>query len=234
MPDEIVVTVSWGPREETPTRCAERLRDSLDRIPSRPDVYSDWYVYPEGGADGPADLLPVPTDLGALASLLAAGVLRNDRGAVINSSGFSPVFTRLHRDRPVDYRVRCGVETRRVGNHILLKFPHPNQADPAAVNENIVQQSLTALVDAWLPEYGSVVTHSFRTAQKINNKAKEIPVGWVTYLSDSVAIDESNLPDLYRITRTDDGMLLQLHGTVQEPSLDEALGIRRALGYDVQ
>lgn len=61
-----------------------------------------------------------------------------------------------------------------------------------------------------------------------------MPVGWVTYLANSVAIDESRLPDLSRITRTDDGMLLQLHGTVQAPSLDDALGIRRALGYDVQ
>jgi hypothetical protein len=234
MPDEIVVTVSWGPREETPTRCAERLLDSLSRIPALPDVYSDWYLYPEGGADGPDDLLPVPTDLDALASLLGAGVLRNDRGATMPGSGFSSVLTRLHRDRPIDYRVRCGVESSRVSNHILLKFPHPNRADPAAIDENIVQQSLMALVEAWQPEYGSAITHSFRTAQKINHKAKEIPVGWVTYLANSVAIDEPKLPDLSRITRTGDGMLLQLHGTVQEPSLDEALGIRRALGYEVQ
>lgn len=175
MPDEMVVTVSWGPREETPTRCAERLLDSLDRIPTQPDVYSDWYVYPEGGADGPEDLLPVPTDRDALASLLGAGVLRNDRGAIMPGSGFSSVLTRLHRDRPIDYRVRSGVETSRVSNHILLKFPHPNQADAAAIDENIVQQSLMALVEAWQPEYGSAITHSFRLHRRSTTRPTRCP-----------------------------------------------------------
>ncbi|OZC91789.1 hypothetical protein CH254_04745 [Rhodococcus sp. 06-412-2C] len=69
--------------------------------------------------------------------------------------------------------------------------------------------------------------------QKIAYKAKEIPIGWVPYLADSIEIDESHLLDVERVTRVDGGVLLQLHGTVPEPSLDEAMGIRRALGYDV-
>jgi hypothetical protein len=232
MIEPVAVTVSWGPRAETARECAARLIDSLGRIPSQPDVYSRWSVCPDGGANGPDDLLPAPTDLDQLANLVENTALRNDRGELMNGGGFSPRLTRLHCDRPVDYLVRCGVGGKRLGNHGLLELPHPKHADPGVLEGHTLDATLVALVDAWRPDHGSIITHSFRTAQKINFRAKEIPIGWMTYIANSVPVDNAKLPALPQITETGQGRFLQLHGNAQEPSLDDALAIRRALGYE--
>ncbi|OZC91788.1 hypothetical protein CH254_04740 [Rhodococcus sp. 06-412-2C] len=147
MTEDVAVIKSWGPRAETAAECAERLRVSLSRIPTQRDVYSDWCVYPGGGADGPDDLLPASKDLDSLIELTEATVLRNDRGELMPGGGFSPLLTRLHRDRAADYRVRCGVVSRRLGNHGLLESPHPAHADPISQDENVMRGALLALVD---------------------------------------------------------------------------------------
>ncbi|MDV8022206.1 Imm52 family immunity protein [Rhodococcus sp. IEGM 1330] len=234
MSEHVAVTVSWGSRVESAARCAERLLDSLNRLPAQDEIYSDWYVYPAGGANGPDDLLPAPADLDSLAALVDSTALKNNRGEVMSGGGFSPLLTRLHREGPVDYRVRCGVERTRLGNHGLLKLPHPDHADPLANDETAIRDSLKALTEAWEPEYGAAMTYSFMQAQNVDDKAMEIPIGWLTYLANSVALDESKLTELAQLTRVDGGIYLQLHGTPQEPSLDDALGVRRALGYAVR
>lgn len=187
---------------------------------------------PAGGAAGPDELLALPDDLDGLTHLIEAGRLKNDRGQVMDGSGFSFTLTRLHNERPVIYRVRCNVETR-TGNYVQFEFPRPDHADPATNTGDSVKAAFHGLVQAWDPTYASVSTFSFRRAQNVDRRAKEIPVGWLTYLSDDVEIDKSELPTAVRATEESGGILLELPGTPQELSLDDALGVRRALGYEL-
>ncbi|WP_441963183.1 hypothetical protein [Mycolicibacterium houstonense] len=53
----------------------------------------------------------------------------------------------------------------------------------------------------------------------------------MTYIRDDVPLDMSAVPEEVHIEMGDGGRYLTLSGTPDEPSLDQALAIRRALGY---
>lgn len=231
MSENLTIQLGWGPRVETAPECAARLEASIRDIPAQRDSFSEWLVMPDGGASGPSDLLPLPADLDGLTDLVHGSRLKDDRGEVMEGSGFAFSLARHHNDRPVMYRVRCAADRVRPGNHVQFDFPHPDYSDSAVATAETVTADFTALVLAWRPAYAAVSTYSFRKAQKIRRRSNEFPVGWLTYLSDEMRFDRSALRDFVDVQPLADGSILTLGGTPDEPSLADALTVREALGY---
>lgn len=231
MSESLTIGLAWGPRSESAYECADRLRKSIEGIPAQLGLFSDWLVVPDGGASSAADLGSLPEGLDALSELVESSRLRNDRGEVMDRSGFSFSLARLHHDRPVKYRVRCNVENVHTGNFVQFDFPNPDHADAAAEAASVVTQAFEALVDAWQPDYGSVLTPSFRKAQNINRRAKEIPVGWLTYVASTVDVDLALVPETVDDSEASHGTVFQLSGDPHSPDLEEARALRLALGY---
>ncbi|NLU84337.1 Imm52 family immunity protein [Rhodococcus sp. HNM0569] len=232
--DRFYSSAVWSPRRQTPLECAQSIVTCLRSIPRLPDYFSNWRIVPEDLA-GPDSLLPPPDDVEMLADYVESTALRNDRGEIMQGGGFSPRFMRLYGEHPIRLSPRCGVESRR-GNNCLLEFPHPDWAPPETITHDIIRQSLRAVVTAWSADYAYVITHPFYDAQGMSARAArrgERPVGWLTFVSNDVDLDRTALDGLARVDETADGVWIELHGTPAEPLLDDALTVRRALGYSV-
>lgn len=180
MSENLTIQLGWGPRVETAPECAARLEASIRDIPAQRDSFSEWPVICEGGASDPSDLLPLPTDLDGLTDLVLGSRLKDDRGEVMEGSGFAFSLACLHNDRPVMYRVRCAAGRVRPGNHVQFHFLHPDHSDSAVATAETVTEIFTNLVLAWRPAYAAVSTYLFRKEQKIQRRSNEIPVGRLT------------------------------------------------------
>ncbi|MDJ0396349.1 hypothetical protein QMK17_23880 [Rhodococcus sp. G-MC3] len=224
------MTASWASRAETASGCARRLQQSLRDIPSKAAGCSGWFTMPENitGRDG---LIPVTGDLDGLTALVEASAVRGRSAGVVPGGGFSPSLIRLHHDRPLPYSLSCGVTSRR-GNHLSLDLadsPFGDRHDSPSTT--VVSGSLKAVVSSWEPQHGTTVSERFLRAQKHRAANREIPVGWLTYLSEDIELDSRAMPDEVSIEKVDGGIYLTLPGHPQHPSLDAALAVRRALGY---
>lgn len=225
---------SWGDRLESIRESAERVQRSWREFPRDPGVYTPWslQLYPEGELR----LQPVPADdLGAIVDAVRLVTERINEGPR-TAPGFYLQFVREQLDAPVvtaggplfSYDVRCGFEGPRAPrNHVLF------QLDPAASGPSdehqVVRDYLSALVRAWEADHVSVSPLTFLKAQR--HKTPQVRVGWMTYIRDNVTLDTSLVPEEVHIEAGDGGRYLTLSGTPQEPSLDQALAIRGALGY---
>lgn len=225
---------SWGDRLESLQESAERMQRSWQMFPQEPGVYTPWslQLYPEGALQ----LQPVPAnDLGAIVDAVRLVTERINEGPR-TAPGQYLEFARERLDSPVveaggrlfSYNVRCGFEGPRAPrNHLLF------QLDSAVKSPSdeypVLRGYLTALVRAWEPDHISVSALGFLKAQK--HKTPQVRVGWMTYIRDDVPLDMSAVPAEVDIEAGDGGRYLTLSGTPEEPSLDQALAIRRALGY---
>lgn len=226
---------SWGERLESLRESAERMQRSWQTLPEREGMYGPWSL--QGYPDGVLQLDAVPAvDLDAIEEAVRRNTEQINQGPR-TAPGFYLDFVRELVEAPVaiggplfSYNVRCGFSgPRSVRNHVLLEL------DPAVGNppgeEQIVHGHLVALARAWEPEYVSACTYAFHKAQK-HKKPQQVRVGWVTYIRDDIPWDTALIPDAVRVEAGDGGRYVTLSGTPEEPSLDEALAIRRALGYD--
>ncbi|RVW06278.1 Imm52 family immunity protein [Rhodococcus spongiicola] len=222
----------WGGRAQTPLECAHAIRATLAGLPDIQGYYTSWRISkPEASA--PEDLHPVPIADDALADYVESTALRNDRGELMPGGGFTVRFARLHDGHPVKLEIRCGADDT-LGNNILLEFPHPDWASPESLDPIALRESLAAIVEPWDADYGFVITHPFRKAQGINARAArrgERPVGWLTYVGHDIDLDSAALTGLARVDETTEGVWIELHGSPSDPSFDDALTVRRALGY---
>lgn len=226
---------SWGERSESLRQSAERMQRSWQLLPIEPSVYSPWSLK-LWNAEDVLRLQRVPADdLDAIVDAVKSVTERINEGPR-TAPGVYLEFVRERLDAPAvaggplfSYKVRCGFSgPRALRNHVFLGL------DPTAGNppdeQQLVRDYLVALVAAWEPEYVSVCTYAFHKAQR-HKKPQQVRVGWMTYIRDDVPLDTSAVPEEVHIEVADGGRYLTLSGTPEEPSLDQALAIRRALGY---
>ncbi|KMV14962.1 hypothetical protein ACT17_27440 [Mycolicibacterium conceptionense] len=227
---------SWENRSESIRESAERMQRSWQMFPEEPGVYTPWALK-LWDAEEVLQLQPVPTDdLDAIVDAVNSVTERITEGPR-TAPGVYLEFVRERLDEPVvaaggplfSYKVRCGFSgPRALRNHVFLELD-PAAGDPADENK-VVRGYLTALVAAWEPEYVSVCTYAFHKAQR-HKKPQQVRVGWFTYIRDDVPLDTSLVPEAVHIEAGDGGRYLTLSGTPGEPSLDQAMAVRRALGY---
>jgi hypothetical protein len=223
----------WGDRLESVRESAERMQRSWRDFPDEPGVYTPWslQLYP----DGVLQLQPVPEDdLDAIIEAVRLVTERINDGPR-TAPGFNLEFVRERLDAPVaaggplfSYTVRCGFSgPRAMRNHVFLAL------DPGAAAsdepDRLVRDYLTALVAAWEPEHLSVCTYAFHKAQR--HRTPQVRVGWLTYIRDDVPLETATVPAGVRVEEAHGGRYLTLSGTPEEPDLDQALAICRALGY---
>ena len=219
---------SWGERPETEIESARRMQRSWEAFPQNDGVYTPWslQLYPEGVLE----LQPVSAgDLEDVVDAVRRVTERINEGPR-TAPGAYLEFARERLDVPVSaggplftYEARCGFAGPRAPrNHVLLGL-----IDTA--EEALVRDYFVALVRAWEPEHVSVCTYAFHKAQR--HETPQVRVGWLTYIRDDVSLDVTAVPESVRVEAGDGGRYLTLSGTPEQPDLDEALSVRRVLGY---
>ncbi|WP_124710079.1 Imm52 family immunity protein [Gordonia insulae] len=219
---KIDVIGGWGPRAQSEAEIVAASRRMLTEMPNQPA--GGWVRFVERKGSHFMDAVPVDiTDVASLASAIESTSRRGDeRELRINRQAGPEEF-------PVQVRVRAGSE--HSANRLLVDIDMPG-ADSEQAREWITDH-MDAMVSAWDPDWLKAGTYQFHLAQKdIGLAPKQIILGWKTYLSRRVPVDDAALADSVAVTaRPEGGRYVTLAGTVTEPGLDQAAKVRMALGY---
>ncbi|MFV8241762.1 hypothetical protein [Mycolicibacterium peregrinum] len=223
----------WDNRPDSLGAAVDRLRNSLSRIPEEPGKYGRWGYWKRRDIDNEdSDLDFVPIDVGdarALTEVIQGATDRVRRGP----SAVPGLNVELSRPITVQrsptsstwfkYTVRVGfVDSRRPFNHIAFDVDDDT-------NECIVVDYMGALIEAWQPDRLGVLNVETKRAQ--GHKGPQVVVGRLTYIADSVPLNTSILDDGIEVAEAEGGCYIRVPGTIENPSLDHILQVRRALGY---
>ncbi|WP_232715612.1 immunity 52 family protein [Gordonia metallireducens] len=227
----IIIIGGWDWRAQSLESVAQATSSMVSAMPDEPS--GKWVTPRKEGDDYIYDSLDDASDI----SDIATRIERTTSDAVGGrrpKPGFDIKLYLLDNaeEYAVECRIRAGLEgPRGVRNHILVRLNF--NTDDQLVVARAVKDHMAALVRAWHPDYLSAHTYEFRKAQGWDSTANQIPVGWDTYLSDRTPLAHQMLVGSpITQTRQDDGVYFTLSGTPQDPSIDQARLLRKALGYE--
>lgn len=227
MPKDVSFIGYWENRRESVQSAAARIHRSWELMPREDDAYTRWGV--DSWATGTYQLAPVE---GEGFTVLEKAV--TDRTTSVNEGprtapGLYADFQRLTRAEPLRkfaYGARCGFSAPMTNNVSLNYVPDIAHGDTQA---SVIRAYASALAIAWEPARLLVAPHSFLRLQP---KSPVFPkIGWLTFFRDDVSLDTNLLDGRVSIDLADPGRYIQIGGTLLEPNLDDALLVRRALGY---
>ncbi|MYR08290.1 hypothetical protein GTV32_19175 [Gordonia sp. SID5947] len=212
----------WGPRAQSHADIVAAGRQMLTAMPDQP--VGAWVRFVERKGSRFMDAVPVDiADPTSLATAIESTSRRGDEHELrINRQDGPENF-------PVQIRVRAGSE--HSDNRLLIDIEMPD-ADSEQGRESITDH-MGAMISAWDPDWLKAGTYPFHLAQKdIGLAPKQIILGWRTYLSDRIRLDESGLADSVTVTAgPEGGRYVTLTGSPTDPDLADAASVRGALGY---
>jgi hypothetical protein len=224
----------WDNRPDPLRPSAERLQRSLRLIPAESGRYGPWGVLQrcDPDPDTGADLEVVPIDIDDIASIEHA-IAGTTQQASQGSRTGPGLYIELARDAlssapergeaTLKYSARVGfVDMRQPFNQVTLDVDD-NTDDRALMNY------MSALVQAWQPDYLGAVTREAKRAQ--GRKPPEVLVGRLTYIRAGTPLNLSALGDQIDAAAADGGQYIRIPGTPVQPSLDHIRLVRQALGY---
>jgi hypothetical protein len=189
MARDLYIGVYWGPRRESIDQCADRFLDCLDRLSRFSDVYASWYE--QGKSRRDALERPIkPDDKTHVLRLLERGRHRRDTdNSIIEQLGFTKVIWNGGTDeRAVTLTLGCGGYSRKVPNTCLLDLP--NELRELDSKERL-SEILRALVEAWEPDWGGVISHKSLDARGV--KVGSMYIDWIFYIN-RTNVDKFMLP----------------------------------------
>jgi Immunity protein 52 len=167
------VSGCWGPRPEPAIECARRwLTFFLSLEALDVDELRGWGI-PKGS---PRDVPDLPQELSALTAEVADGQSPDDE------LGFTlGAWNRRQREQSVSFTSSCGGSSDAVLNNAFLGLQAATGADVRKW-ARLANDLLTALAEAWQPDWGYFVSDSLRDQQEREDPRSPV-AGYVTYLS---------------------------------------------------
>ncbi|WP_323394327.1 immunity 52 family protein [Myxococcus guangdongensis] len=168
----------WGPRQESPEGCAQRLEDFLRGLSSIDSSFAHWY---ETAKSPKASLKrPLWPDHGELTRLV-----QRSKDPVFDDLGFSvggwngqPL---AHED--CGFLLRCGSYDARTHNRCVFSLPSRGASADRVLTAPVLSSMLRETAAAWAPDWGVAMSHAHRDMADSHRVPKSPYVGWVTYLA---------------------------------------------------
>jgi hypothetical protein len=142
------ITAYWGPRQENPEACAERLLHMLAPLSLIDPVFSDWFFL---GLRKGTHLAALGQ--GDIAKLIAEGVYRGDSGEPFPQGGYRfGAANGLKRvPRGVSVRVHAGnlYPANYFNNVVSVSTERLNEENATFINLRVFKSALLAVAAAW-------------------------------------------------------------------------------------
>lgn len=221
----------WGDRPDSLESAAQRLQRSLRLAPDEPDKYGSWGVL-QPCAPNPMtrpDLKVVPfdaNDLTAVEEAITVGTTRASQGERTGRGLYIGLARDAQPESPdvvFEYSARAGFVTMR------QPFNHLNLNVRNNIDEKTLLGYMSALAQAWQPEYLGAVTRETMRSQ--GHKPPQVPVGRLTFVRAGTPLDVAALGEEVELAAADGGHYIRVPGTPAEPSFDHIELVRQALGY---
>jgi hypothetical protein len=216
--DTVFLGAYWRDRPESAERCASRLLRTIEALEPIDALFTGWFAARTEA--------PLPRDPAAVTELMLADRDHRTDGGVIPDAGCSLVVQSRPDGAGASLLVRCGgyAGVPNLYNAVVVEPIRPDQGDDVWLRE--ATRLVTAVVEAWEPEWAVLGPPSFHAAQPERDGAPH--VGAVTYVSDALG-PLPPLPDDVGVSRVAAGQLLSLIDGDQLPELERVLRLARAL-----
>lgn len=236
----------WGPRAESAEECADRVGRLIRGLEVIDVLLTGWRDKAETKAGALAQPV-VTTDRQDLVERLKAGVVRDDRGTLIETAGYSVYWWNGDESDPaaITLNMSLGRTSKQVPNSVVFQFPDPT-ALPSIYSARSASDLVLTVIEVFQPDRAVWLDDDSRAAQKdpdrvLPNGARAIgrlvghPAGWATYLADSepTGFNDSLLPATASAERIGDGTLVLLGNDPANVPVDDLLAVRAAMGYEV-
>lgn len=214
----VVLGAYWSDRPETAGRCAARLLSLIERLEAIDPLFTGWFAARTAA--------PLPRDPAAVTELLLADREHGIDGTPVPDAGCSLVVLSGPAGAGAGLSVRCGGYAGIPGlrNSVVLEPLRGIEGSDVWVGE--AERLVTAVIEAWEPDWAVLGPSSFRSAQR--DRADAPHVGALTYLSEALGTVPA-LPDDVRTTRTARGWMLSLIDSGRLPEIERVLRLARAL-----
>lgn len=185
--DQFTLASRWGDRPESASECAERLSSFLAGLATLHPSLGTWY----GLTGDDEEEVPEPWPLRPDAAELERFVLACQEGAGL---GFRLPVLSDTPDMALD--IHCGGHLGVPGmqNRVFLHFREPAETTLERLGPGVVPGLVTAVVEAWEPEWATFISDSAWEAQ--GGYSHPHPIGLVTYRTGSVEEARTEFPDL--------------------------------------
>lgn len=188
---DLYIGAYWGPRRESDVQCAHRMTTCLQRLRNCDEVFSQWFQK----ATSRSNALTLPIDIGpqdAALSLFKSGRNRRDNDQTpIEDLGFRVSLWNGHKStRSSAMSVACGIyaDNQHLRNSVVLDLP--DELANASGKDRCLA-ILTAVVDAWEPDWAGVISRTSRNSRSPNPASPF--VDWMVYIN-RPGINYSSLP----------------------------------------
>lgn len=178
--NRIVVSVVWGPRQESLEDCAWRLRDCLQRLRNIHSAFADWKQ--AQGTRREAEKYRVLPTMDSVVRVLRSGMNHYEEdGKVIAELGFSfGLWNTLTPGASVKLHGACGVHSRStIRNRVDLRLPTRGQVRQELTRGPVLKLLLKTMVAAWAPEWGCVSSAALVDAAFPGGADSN--TGWIIY-----------------------------------------------------
>lgn len=179
----------WGARQESIDQCALRLERMFSRLPHGDSRFATWYEHTASRKQA----LQRPASVGSRVywiGLLNRCRIVNDDKNVVEDAGFLiSLWNGLDKDKSVTLTISCGSFSKWLGNNVAIDLPD-NLSELRQTER--MSDVLTAVVEAWEPEWAGVMSRSAMDARDF--AASKPFVDWMLYLSNQLAPQIPKLP----------------------------------------
>lgn len=183
------VKISWGPRKETLERCASRAEKCLKELAHCGEVFGGWL----------ANSRPLPVDQAAILERLRENKKHEDFKEDLGYMLF--LWNGGSKETSVSLHTTCSSYNHLFVNYSNLDLPGRGEVAERLIRWDVMVQLLAALVRAWEPDFGEVMTAEYFHSEldKQTTTRPELPlVGWMIYLSNARGSLPA-LPSHYRV-----------------------------------
>jgi len=171
----------------------------IQRLAGIDPVFRDWK---EKVNTSPEDAPAVPTSQDSLAEYIASC-----EDPVFAKLGYSMAMWSGSPDgEGTSWSVSCGASRTAKNNLSYSLLSLPVQPDDVQLDADAYRETLEASVEAWEPDWGSVVTFELQEAldEALDLEAHEPLVGWMFYL-DASRSPLPELPEVHEVHRHTEG-----------------------------
>ncbi len=238
------ISAFWGPRAQSVDESAEIVSVFLSSLAAVDFSLDNWRE--RASTKTEATKKPLINDPARLSDLLSSGRnRRDDNGNVIAELGYSIGLWNGDVVSDASVNIHIGATSQWVQNSVSITLPDP-AVRPDLYKYDSARTVLTLIINAFHPDR-AVWTNSVLTKQQtepdsltddggyILGQLVGHPAGWGTFLADesSVMFDQDLLPESAKVERVNSGLLVIVGDEPGNPSIEDVLQIRRAMGYEV-
>ncbi len=206
--DQFRIGFYWGQRQETLTKCTDRVSNFLASIGRIDKLFETWHLRRHDRSKSRVRHSLQWTQQ-RVEALLVESAVKSDLGEVMPRAGYSLfLWNGYDAHFSANLEIRIAADVKNLKNVCLLSIPVAPEATDRLLRVPVLLQACKLIAKCFEPDHGLVTSEKFEYlvhdfASEHYKSNIEVPdVGWITYLCKRYKLP-ARLPKKFRVTPVD-------------------------------